>query len=524
MRDKEETEVTFSARRMNRRKALSTMGKVGVGVAAVVVAGAAYYAGTATAPTAAPSTVTKTATATTTVTTTITPTVTPTTTTTTTPGELSGEALRKALENAGMSLPKEPIVLKVCTVGGSRFEFPMRVLLEDMKRKFPWISDIEFAVAEWEGTQARVAAELSSHSGAFDIVHGGWESASPYFVADLLEHLDKYINNPHPEIGLPWYSTDIPPNILELYNYNGVTYEAAFDVNCMMTYYRKDVFDKLGLKAPDAFKTWDDAIATAKKLKENGYATGRCMMRGTKVYEHYLTILWSLGGVTYDKATMKPLLDSDICLQALQKDMDLQQYAAPGTETWGDSEIADAFQTDKVHFAPGEWGGAASISTAENPKYAALMDLGPMPGGPGGPIWQCPTSGSGCFMGGAGYGIPVESKNKDAAWLVIRYIMGLNPYPDDKTDRYLSKGAQPGRMSVLKNPGWQNKYLLLKGLSNCLPVACYKFGQLPEHPDMTMALATELHEAIFGGKDPKQALKDAQAAWTDIFTKAGYYK
>jgi ABC-type glycerol-3-phosphate transport system substrate-binding protein len=494
------------------------MGKVGVGVAAVVVAGAAYYAGTATAPVAAPSTVTKSTTVTSTATTTVTSAVTPTTTA---PG-LTGEALVRELESAGLTIPKEPIVLQCCTVGGSRFEFPMRELLPGIKAKYPWVKDIEFAVAEWEGTQARVAAELSARSGAFDIVHGGWESATPYFEAELLEPVDDWITNPSPEVGIHDYRTDYPSNIQELYTHKGKTWELAFDINCMVTYYRKDVFDELGLTAPAAFATWDDTIATAKKLKENGYMTGRCMMRGTKVYEHYLTILWSLGGSTYDETTMEPTINTEVGLKALEIDMELQEYAAPGSENWGDSEIADAFQTGMVHFAPGEWGGAASISPYENPTYADVMMLGPVPGGPGGPTWQCPKAGSGCFMGGAGYGIPIDSKYKDAAWLVIRYLNDLKPYPDDKTDRYLSKGAQPGRMSVLNDPGWQNKYKLLSGLSYCLPVACFKFGKLPEHPDMTMAFGTELHEAIFGGKDKKQALADAEAAWRDIFVKAGY--
>ena len=125
-------------------------------------------------------------------------------------------------------------------------------------------------------------------------------------------------------------------------------------------------------------------------------------------------------------------------------------------------------------------------------------------------------------MGGAGYGIPLDAKWPDTSWLLMRWIQDLKPAPDDKTDRYLSKGAQPGRMSVLKDPGWQEKYRLLEGLSYCLPVACYKFGLLPEHPDMTMAFGTELHEAIFAEKDLSQAMSDADKAWTDIFQKAGY--
>jgi ABC-type glycerol-3-phosphate transport system substrate-binding protein len=480
-------------------------------VVLIIVGGVAYYAGTLTAPAADATTITQTVTSTSTTTVTATPTTTPTTT----PGV-------EPIENY-IEIPSEPITLQVATVGGSRFEFPMRELLPDFMQKYPWVKDVQFTVAEWEGTQARVAAELAARTGAFDVVHGGWESATPYFEGKFLVPLDDYINHPHPEIGIPDYREVYPSNIQELYSHEGVIWELGFDINCMMTYYREDVFQELGLKDPNTPGfSWEDAIDVAKTLKDNGYSTGRCMMRGTKVYEHYLTILWSLGGVTYDEKTFEPLMNTDIAMKALELDIELQKYAAPGTENWGDAEIADAFQTDKVHFAPGEWGGAASISCEENPKFCDVMGLASVPSGPGGKIWQCPTAGQGCFMGGAGYGIPLDAKWPDTSWLLMRYVQDLKPYPDDKTRRYLDKGAQPGRMSVLLDEGWQAEYPLLEGLSKCLPIACFKFGKLPEHPDMTMAFGTELHEAIFGGKDHKQAMNDAVEAWRDIFRKAGY--
>jgi ABC-type glycerol-3-phosphate transport system substrate-binding protein len=108
--------------------------------------------------------------------------------------------------------------------------------------------------------------------------------------------------------------------------------------------------------------------------------------------------------------------------------------------------------------------------------------------------------------------------------LLIRYFQDIKPYPDEKTDKELAAGAQPGRLTVLEDPDWQNKYPLLKGLAFNLPYASYKWGLIPENPEIMMNVGIEVHEALFGDKTVKQALDDAAAKMHDIFEASGRYE
>ena len=81
------------------------------------------------------------------------------------------------------------------------------------------------------------------------------------------------------------YQGDVPENYRNMWNMPkgpappGWVAAVAPDGNAMMTFYRKDVFEKLGIEVP---KTWTDVIEVAKEIhdpKNERYAYCAAMAR-----------------------------------------------------------------------------------------------------------------------------------------------------------------------------------------------------------------------------------------------------
>ena len=120
--------------------------------------------------------------------------------------------------------------------------------------------------------------------------------------------------------------------------------------------YRKDVFDKYGLKAPD---TWDEWAATAKQLQEltGGELDGQpfypVVQRGsldaTALCGPFYGGLFSYGGSDFN-ADLTPAINSpkSVAFQKLYMDT-IKEY---GSSEWPNHDVADVQQG----FTTGQYG------------------------------------------------------------------------------------------------------------------------------------------------------------------------
>lgn len=71
------------------------------------------------------------------------------------------------------------------------------------------------------------------------------------------------------------------------YETKGHTYGLAYRRDPYVMFYNKDIFKKTGVAEPDGTWTWDDYVATAKKLKEAMPAAGYDLNKVQPVYNHW---------------------------------------------------------------------------------------------------------------------------------------------------------------------------------------------------------------------------------------------
>ena len=139
------------------------------------------------------------------------------------------------------------------------------------------------------------------------------------------------------------------PNVRGLYQFDGsrlgkgTTYGIANDGNTQLGFYRTDIFEKAGIKAPPA--TWDEALDVAKELtvstpsgKQYGFTTNG--KRGIFSSTLFGQVLFSYGGNWLD-ANNAPTLTTR-GRSRTKYDRKLMKYADPSVVNAGDNETINA--------------------------------------------------------------------------------------------------------------------------------------------------------------------------------------
>lgn len=187
-----------------------------------------------------------------------------------------------------------------------------------------------------------------------------------------------------------------------------------------MLFYRKDIFDRLGLKAPE---TYADVEAAAKVIAEKTqlkpivpyYKAGT----GGQNMFTWLSLLWGNGGDIFDK-DWKPIFNNEAGVQATQRYIDwLQKYhwASDASRNWGEGDASTDFQKGNSAMWLGwSWYYANFSNPAvAAPEVAKGVAFVPAPAWEGkgkattyGYIWEM--------------GIFKASKKQDAAWEYLKWL------------------------------------------------------------------------------------------------------
>ncbi len=110
----------------------------------------------------------------------------------------------------------------------------------------------------------RVTTDIATKGGQFDIITIGLYETPIWGKAGWLV--------PFENMSASYDVNDILPTVRNALSYEGKLYSVPFYAESAMTFYRKDLFDKAGLKMPDK-PTWQEIANFAAKLddKANGF-------------------------------------------------------------------------------------------------------------------------------------------------------------------------------------------------------------------------------------------------------------
>jgi multiple sugar transport system substrate-binding protein len=272
-----------------------------------------------------------------------------------------------------------------------------------------------------------------------------------------------------------------------------------------LMFYRRDIFDKLGLKAPG---TWDDMVEAGKLITAKTDMSGVAMYYGKTAGQNlmiWFNYLWGTGGELLD-AKGQPAFNSPAGIAATQAYLDvmLKHKAAPAASaSFNETDAVNSVAQGKSAMVPVWWWRYASlvdpkVSTLK-PEQVAFAPLPSMPGKPN-------TTYTNTWF----YGINRNSKKKAAAMEFLTWLS----QPEIERGVLLDKSMNEVVAMQTKN--------LIDADVNVRYNGMHVFGAqalkgakgtplFPQWPQVSDVLEATISELASGKGQVKPALDDAAA-------------
>ncbi len=340
--------------------------------------------------------------------------------------------------------------------------------------------------------------------------------------------------------------------------YKGRNYTIPLDGDFLVAYYRTDLLEKAGLKAPE---TWEDYINIAKTFqgKDLGFGPGygSCISkkRGAQAYWFIYAVAGSLlqsqgtaQGAFFDQDTMKPLTNNEAFAAALDIYKETTKYAPPDELNLDVGDTRGLFTSGKCALSI-DWGdiGTLALDKATS-KVQDKVGTIILPGSSqvldraSGKLVKCdaktcpyatngvnhaPFAAFGGWSGAINSAAP--SKAKDATYAFLSYVSQPTQSNEDVT---LGKtGFNPYRASQFKNlDPWKKVGMsdamatnYLGALSNSLASPNMVLDmRVPQNQKyQQVVLDTAISQFLAGEINRDQAMKQIYDGWEEITNEVG---
>ena len=337
--------------------------------------------------------------------------------------------------------------------------------------------------------------DLAAKSGLYDVVaiglHHMGEAAIGGWVEDLYPLInDTSLTDPK------WYNINgIGKTFIEMLTRDGKLLALPIGPSAPIFWYRKDLFDKYGIKVPD---TYEEVITMKKKLQEamekdglkNIYAFTTRAKRGAGASTWTTTaIIRAYGGDVLDES-YNCVLNSPEAEKAIgvYRDMITGYGSPPGSEAMGFYEIVDMFTAGHLASMIAGVDHIVFINDPSKSKVADKWEAALIPRGPVGRMTS-PWAWS--------LAINSTSRVKKPAWLFMKWASS------EVTMGLLGTTISPSRLKIwdseqfkaLNRPGWieASKWSWSEGT-----LSRFRSG-LPEFPEIGEIASVAYSEIFFGG-------------------------
>jgi trehalose/maltose transport system substrate-binding protein len=287
------------------------------------------------------------------------------------------------------------------------------------------------------------------------------------------------------------------PSIIQNDTRDGKLIAMPIYTDAGLLYYRKDLLEKYGLKAPD---TWDDLAAAAKKVQDGERAAGNAGMQGFvfqgKAYEGLTcdALEWvaSYGGGTIVDPSGKVTIDNPNAARALDMAASwLKSISPEGVLNYSEEESRGVFQSGNAVFMR-NWPYAWPLSQGGDSPVKGKVGVAQIPkGGADGKHvstlggWQMAVSKYSRHPAIAGDLVAfLTSKDAQKIWAIkggytpaipALYkdpdVMAANPFFAQLFDTFVAAQPRPstvtgGKYNQVSNEFWNATYDVLSGRSS----------------------------------------------------------
>ena len=399
----------------------------------------------------------------------------------------------------------------------------MQKLTDDFTRMNPDIA-LNWVTLEENVLRQKVTTDIATKSGQYDILTIGTYEIPIWAKKGWLVPLD--------DLGADYDIDDLLPAIRSGLSLDGKLYAAPFYGESSMIMYRKDLFDKAGIKMPES-PTWDFVADAARKITVNSSETYGICLRGKAGWGENMAFLSatanSFGARWFDEK-WRPQFDQPEWKNALSFYVKLMRDAGPpGASSNGFNENLALFNAGKC----GMWIDATvAASFVTNPKESNVADkVG---------FALAPNTGLGKnanWLWAWSLAVPAGSQKvaaakKFVAWATSKHYLELVASKEGWAN------VPPGtRKSLYENPEYQKAApfgkLTLASINSAdpahptvkpVPYVGIQFVAIPEFQAIGTAVGQQFSGALAGSSSVDDALAAAQNIATREMTRAGYIK
>ena len=399
----------------------------------------------------------------------------------------------------------------------------MQKLTDDFTSKNPGIS-LEWVTLEENALRQKVTTDIATKGGQFDVLTIGTYEVPIWAKKGWLVPLDN--------LGADYDVDDLLPAIRSGLSLDNKLYAAPFYGESSMVMYRTDLFDKAGIKMPDA-PTWDFIADAARKITDKAAGTYGICLRGKAGWGEnmaFLTATANSFGARWFDEKWHPQFDQPEWKNTLDFYVKLMKDAGPpGASSNGFNENLALFDSGKC----GMWIDATvAASFVTNPKDSKVADKVGFALAPDNGLGK-----RGNWLWAWSLAVPAGTKNAEAAQKFISWATS-KAYLQLVAEKEGWANVPPGtRTSLYNNPDYQKAApfakMTLDSINSAdpthptvkpVPYVGVQFVAIPEFQGLGTSVGQLFSAALSGESSVDDALAKAQALTTREMTKAGYIK
>jgi multiple sugar transport system substrate-binding protein len=294
------------------------------------------------------------------------------------------------------------------------------------------------------------------------------------------------------------------PGPLEGCTYNGKLWAAPLFTDVGLIYYRTDI----NKTAPT---TWDELVSMSKAASPSQVKFGY-LWQGAQ-YEglvcDFVEVLYGYGGAVLDPNNPKSVIvNSPQGVQALTQMVGWVGTISPAAvTTYKEEDCRSVWQNGDSAFMR-NWPYAYSLGNdPKSSKIAGKFDVHPL-------LYGGNNTVSHSCIGGWQLGINAFSKNPDAAWKFVQYMLA----PDAQKTLAIQLSLLSTLKSVYTDPDVLAKVPFFSKIQSIVPNAKPR-PVTPFYPDVTDAIQRSVHNALIKQISPQQALQQLQSDLQSIVNR-----
>lgn len=335
-------------------------------------------------------------------------------------------------------------------------DYPPLQAIEKIKGDFEKETGIKVEVERYEAEAViqKITFDINSKTGRYDLIIQVYFDMGRLVTRNQLRALDDFVKNP--KLHNPKFNpeSDLFPVWHTMGWYEGKAYGYPMMVLTMYTWYRKDLMEDT--KEKTAFKTkygydlqvpqnWDQYRDIAEFFTRPEQGLYGTLIQGKKhmaLWQEYINFLYSFGGAILDTEDSSKygqiVINSPEAIEATKYYKSLLKYSSPDSLnfTWDDAMAL--WQQGKVFMSLMWTDQTYTIEDPEQSKVAGKVGYALIPKGRAGSVHQ---------IGGQSYYVPITSKNPEAAYLFIEWMMSK-----ESQIRQQGLGGASARKSTYQDP------------------------------------------------------------------------